>query len=117
MWIGARRVPCDRLQQARGSGKGRRICLALPMLGRDDLLLSAYPNWFAIPSDIDASTWRNRTPLRVRLTEENSSQSAGGCFPPCPCPTKPALGRGGHFRQVPRLCARQAERGLIYTGG
>src|SRR5438445_1818729 len=31
--------------------------------------------------------------------------------------TKPALGRGGHFPQVPRLCARQAERGLIYTGG
>src|SRR5207245_6627709 len=111
MWIGARRVLCDRFRQARGSGKGRRTSLDLLMLGRDDLLLSAYLNWSAIPSDIDASTWRNRASLRVRLTEENSSRSAGGCFPHMSVSHHARSRKGAGTFSKPRDYARQAERG------
>jgi len=40
--------------------------LILLMLGRDDLLLSAYLRSSAVPSDIDMPIWRNRASLRVR---------------------------------------------------
>jgi len=56
--------------------------LALLVLGRDDLLLLGYLNSSVFLSDIDTSIWRNRASLRVRLTEDISGQSAGGCFPP-----------------------------------
>src|SRR6266571_5115266 len=38
----------------------------LLMLGRDDLVLSAYLNKSTVPSDIDTATSRNRASLRVR---------------------------------------------------
>src|SRR5436309_9092373 len=44
----------------------------LLMLGRDDLVLSAYLNWSTGPSDIDTSTWRNRISLRVRSPRRHS---------------------------------------------
>src|SRR2546428_14000771 len=40
----------------------------LLMLGRDDLVLSAYLNKSAVPSDIDRPIWRNRALLRVRYS-------------------------------------------------
>src|SRR2546427_13088321 len=45
----------------------------LLMLGRDDLLLSAYLYSSAVPSDTDISIWRNCASLRVRFTEGISS--------------------------------------------
>src|SRR2546428_9309724 len=43
----------------------------LLLLGRDDLVLSAYLGGSAVPSDIDGFIWRKRASLRVRLIEEN----------------------------------------------
>src|SRR2546428_9412762 len=46
--------------------------LVLLMLGRDDLLLSAYLNWSAGPSGTYMSTWRNGESLRVRINSLES---------------------------------------------
>src|SRR2546427_2153323 len=53
-------------------GEGEENRLVLLMLGRDDLLLSAYLNWSAGPSGTYMSTWRNGESLRVRLNSLES---------------------------------------------
>src|SRR5437667_1614566 len=41
--------------------------LVLPVLERDDLLLSTHLNLVRIRSEWDVTTWRNRASLRVRF--------------------------------------------------
>ncbi len=47
----------------------------LLMLGRDDLVLSAYLNKSTVPSDIDTSTWRKRVSLRDRTSNASAVSS------------------------------------------
>ncbi len=54
------------------------------MLGRDDLVPSAYLNKSTVPSDIDTSIWRNREPLRVRGPPVTHPLGRGALVPSAP---------------------------------
>src|SRR2546422_677514 len=78
------------------------------VLGRDDLLLSAYLSCPANLSDTDTFTWRNCVPLRVRYSSTTTCPR-GWSFSIMPSPTPsgrpPDLGRAAGSRSAAQSSA------------